>query len=73
MKTVLVFKTSVSRQQEVEQLQPMLNRLMTTAEKWNFDLEDVDNILRVEAIQLNASTIIEKLAEVGFACAELED
>ncbi len=73
MKTVLVFKTSVTTHREVLAIQPLLDGLMTAPEKWNFDLEDCDNILRVEAISLNAFTIIEKLRMAGFYCTELED
>ena len=46
---------------------------MHSREKWNFDLEDCDRILRVEAFTLQASVIIEKLNLEGFFCAELED
>lgn len=73
MKTVLVFKTSVTSGSNVSQVQPVLDQLMSARETWNFDLEDCDNILRVEAITLQASTIIENLAKAGFECAELEE
>ena len=73
MKTVLVFRTSVDTLQEARRLKPVLDKLMHTREKWNFDLEDCDRILRVEAFTLQASAIIERLNREGFACAELED
>jgi len=72
MKTVLVFKTSVTTSCNVNQVQPVLNQLMSTRETWNFDLEDCDKILRVEAITLQATAIIENLTKAGFDCAELE-
>lgn len=73
MKTVLVFRTSVDTPQQARKLKPVLDNLMHTREKWNFDLEDCDRILRVEAFTLQAGVIIEKLNREGFFCAELED
>ena len=73
MKTVLVFRTSVDTPQQARQLKPVLDKLMQSYEKWNFDLEECDRILRVEAFTLQASIIIERLNREGFACAELED
>ena len=73
MKEVLVFRTSVDRPNDVAQLSPLLDLLMNQNEKWNFDLEDCDKILRVEVIQLQADVIIHQLACKGFYCAELLD
>ncbi|QCR21616.1 hypothetical protein [Pontibacter sp. SGAir0037] len=73
MKTVLVFKTSVSTCCCALQVKPLLDELMGSGETWNFDLEDCDRILRVEAVSLQASIIIRSLNEAGFACEELED
>ena len=73
MKTVLVFRTSVTTTQKVGLVKPLLDSLMDTSEKWNFDLEDCDHILRVEAVSLQPKVIIQNLNKAGFACAELED
>ncbi len=73
MKEVLVFQTSVTNHQRVNQVKPLLDKLMHTGEKWNFDLEDCDCILRVEAIQVQAPVIIQSLNYAGFSCRELED
>ncbi|KAA9340877.1 hypothetical protein [Adhaeribacter soli] len=73
MKTVLVFKTSVVTEQQAGRLKPVLDKLMHAREKWNFDLEDCDRILRVEAFTLRASVVIAELNRAGFFCAELED
>ena len=70
-KTVLVFKTSVAHPQEVKQLQPLLNALITRKGHWNFDLEDCDNILRVETQQLRAESVAMALRVQGFRCEEL--
>ena len=73
MKTVLVFKTSITTNENVRKVKPVLDNLMNTSEKWNFDLEDCDNILRVEAVSVQPSTIIKKLKNAGFVCEELGD
>ena len=73
MKTVLVFKTSVTNPGQISRISPLLNNLMEKSERWNFDLEDCDNILRVEAISLQAAAIINNLNRAGFSCVELED
>lgn len=73
MKTVLVFKTSVTTRRKVRRVKPVLNKLMAAPEKWNFDLADCDHILRVEAVSLQAAVIVEHLKSAGFACVELED
>ena len=71
MNTVLVFRTSVVSQREVEGLQPLLNKIIVPGGQWNFDLEDCDNILRVEAPVPEAVAIIAALRIQGFSCEEL--
>lgn len=73
MKTVLVFKTSVTTTDKARLVKPLLDNLMDTSEKWNFDLEDCDNILRVEAVSVHPSVIIQNLQNAGFGCEELKD
>lgn len=73
MMTVLVFQTSVTTNQHVNQVKPVLNNLMHHGEKWNFDLDDCDHILRVEAVLVQPSVIIQNLKQAGFICQELED
>ncbi len=70
---VLVFKTSVTKELEISKLKPVLDELVDKAGKWNFDLEDCDNILRVEAVTLPVNVIVENLNRAGFDCMELED
>jgi len=72
MTTVLVFKTSVTKPNQIRRLRPLLNRLMNGAGKWNFDLEDCDNILRVETHRLNPAEISNVFKLYGFYCEELQ-
>ncbi|MCM4154257.1 hypothetical protein DHD05_21935 [Arenibacter sp. N53] len=71
MKTILVFKTSVAKKREVKTLKPVLNRLITKNDYWNFDLEDCDNILRVETQLVQVDSVIRALKNHGFYCEEL--
>jgi hypothetical protein len=72
MKEVLVFKTSINHKQEIKVLKPALNRLITNSGHWNFDLEDCDNILRVETHRVTSSAVASLLHLHGFLCEELE-
>ena len=71
MKTVLVFKTSVTGEKHIKVLKPLLNDLVNRNGYWNFDLEDCDNILRVETQSLPAPIISSLLHKNGFSCEEL--
>jgi len=70
---ILVFKTSVQSIAEIDQLKPDLDALLTSTEKWNFDLEDCDRILRVESVVTSVDAVIELLSGRGVECAELAD
>ncbi|WP_375324907.1 hypothetical protein [Flagellimonas sp. GZD32] len=69
---VHVFKTSVQRKGEVKKLRASLNGIIDQNGCWNFDLEDCDNILRVESQNLNAPRITSLLKSQGFRCEELQ-
>lgn len=66
-----VFKTSVNTDEDIKKLKSKLDNLSTTL-KWNFDLKDCDNILRIEAPYISPMTIIDLLVEANFECQELE-
>lgn len=67
---IFVFKTSVQRQEDIQRLKPYLDEIKPWA-KWNFDLEDCDNILRVDTPSNDAKGIIYVLQVNGFVCEEL--
>ena len=58
---------------DIHRVKPLLDRLIQTNDKWNFDLEDCDHILRVETWSTSASNIIDALENAGYRCEELED
>ncbi len=67
---VYIFKTSIHNKKSIKQIKPHLNKLITIS-KWNFDLEDCDNILRIESPTDIVKTTIKTLNENGFECEEL--
>lgn len=70
---VLVFKTSVRKNKEVKRLKPVLNALTKGKDRWNFDLEDCDHILRIESDVLSAGEVVRSLNQVNVFCEELAD
>lgn len=68
---IYVFKTSVETERDIYELEPKLTTLQEGL-KWNFDLEDCDNILRVDSHQITPKMIIKLLRDCNFECKELE-
>ena len=68
---IFVYKTSVSAEKDIAILQPHLDNLSEI--KWNFDLEDCDNILRIDGKEEDSVVIVRLLHEHGFKCVELAD
>jgi hypothetical protein len=68
---IYVFKTSVRTKYEVKKLKPHINTILPS-EKWNFDLEDCDKILRLDTEENTASRIKVLLTIQQFYCEELE-
>ena len=68
---VLVFATSVRQKRQVSRVQNLLTKVPAIAQ-WNFDLEDCDNILRVEAKDISPRYIESLLQKAGIYCQELE-
>lgn len=67
--TVYVFKTSVINQSHVNGLRSEFNQLAHKNEQWNFDLEDCDNILRIESNK--PDKFLKVLQRQGYQCEEL--
>ena len=67
-----VFKTSVKTRKAIKYLKPQLDKILSNG-IWNFDLEDCDNILRIESQLEISSDVIKLLKYEGFECEELAD
>ncbi len=72
MKSVLVFKTTVINREQVGLLTASLDQLINKNGRWNFDLEDCDNIFRVETDRPDGLTIEMVFKKHGFLCEELQ-
>ena len=69
---VLVFKTNLRFKKQINEVTPHINNLQGIA-RWNVDLDDIDNILRVEARNLSPRVVEHTLLQAGYVCKELED
>ena len=65
---IYVFKTSVDNPSKLESASVLLHELLPES-LWNFDLEDCDNILRVDS-ELDVAQLL--LNNAVFECVELE-
>lgn len=68
---IFVFKTSVKTNMQIKKLKPHIDKILPNA-KWNFDLEDVDKILRIDSEENIVLIIIDLLSIHGYSCEELE-
>lgn len=68
---VLVFITNIENEGQVDEVKPLLTRIPGIRD-WNFDLEDCDNILRIEAGNIPPQYIESLLQTAGFDCRKLE-
>lgn len=67
---IFVFKTSVKTKRQVQQLKPHIDSVLPYA-KWNFDLADIDHILRVASEEPVALEVIALLQVHNYCCEEL--
>ena len=65
---IYVFKTSVDSQTKLEQASVLLHKILPET-IWNFDLEDCDNILRIDS-EYEITDLV--LNNGLFDCVELE-
>ncbi len=69
---VLVFRTSVGTQAEVERLKPALDAMLDIRGRWNFDLDDRDRVLRFETDSSTPTAVMQVMHQHGHECSELE-
>lgn len=69
-KEISIFKTSVISEEQIPFLKDILDTIVGPR-FWNFDLEDKDNILRINAYPLVNSFLIQEVNKLSFECKEL--
>lgn len=68
--SVLVFKTDICSELQIQVVKTYLDE-NAKIRRWNFDLEDIDNILRVESEYDISGEIVAGMARLGFCCEAL--
>jgi hypothetical protein len=68
---IFVFKTSVKTKKQVKKLKPHIDKSLLRA-RWNFDLSDIDKILRIDSEENIVSTVMDLLNIHHYRCEELE-
>jgi hypothetical protein len=69
---VLVFKSNLVADEDVLSLKPLMDNHPDVL-RWNVDLHDCDNVLRIETNNLTPMEIENLLVNAGFFCEELPD
>lgn len=69
---IYVFKTSVKSKKSIKGLTLQLNKIEAVS-SWNFDLEDCDNILRIDSQKNIVKNITKILNDFSFECEELNE
>lgn len=67
---VSIYKTNITSKAKIKKVKPLLDALLRN-DKWNFDLDDCDKILRVESHSPISNHIVTELNKAGFKCEEL--
>ena len=68
---VLVFMTSVEAPEQVSRVKSLLTAV-PAINNWNFDLDDCDRVLRIEAVNVCPRYIESLLQNEGLQCRELD-
>ncbi len=71
LKNVLVFKTNVFTEEESKMIVYIILDQFPT-HKVNFDLDDCDNILRIEGVKISPIKVINIMMENQYQCCLLE-
>ncbi len=70
---LLIFKTDIKTKKKIKTIKPLLNGLSTII-NWSIDIEDIDNVLRIETSEnLDEKDIINLVKTNGFNCEVLTD
>lgn len=68
---ILVFKTDLSDVHRIHDIEPSLD-VHPDIFKWNVDLNDDDNILRIMANDMAGEEVEKLLLNAGYYCGELK-
>lgn len=69
---VLIFKTDIRFKSDLNRVLPVFHA-ESRIKKWNIDTADIDNVLRIESLEMNATEVIQLINQSGYCCEELPD
>jgi hypothetical protein len=71
MMQIEVFRTNVKTKKNAAMVVNHIKRILPVG-KINFDLEDCDKILRIEAKEIQVQPILNLVLDLGFTCIPLK-
>lgn len=69
---ILIFKTDLNNPQRINSMQSLLKNINGIS-RWNVDMQDCDNVLRIEATEVSPRAVENVLKRAGYYCEELND
>lgn len=69
---ILVFKTNLENPELINRAGPLLQNIRGI-NRWNVDMNDCDNVLRIESTELSPRSVENILQNAGYYCEELQD
>jgi len=70
---ILIFRTDIKTKKKFKAVKPIFNRHPSIS-SWSIDIEDIDNVLRIEASEnLDERDVITLTNTQGFYCEALKD
>ena len=69
---ILIFKTNLNNPELINLAQPIIQNIQGI-KRWNIDIYDCDNVLRIESTELKAHSVASVLQKAGYFCEELPD
>jgi len=70
---ILIFRTDIKTKKKFKAIKPFFNKHPNIS-NWSIDIEDIDNVLRIEATEnLIESDVINLTKTHGFYCETLKD
>jgi len=69
---ILIFKTNLENPELINRAGPLLQNIRGI-KRWNVDMNDCDNVLRIESTELSPRSVENILQNAGYYCEELHD
>ena len=70
--SILVFRTNIRFKKDLRKIAGILEPVESII-TWNVDREDIDNVLRIEAKNLDTIEVNRIIQQAGYLCEELPD